>query len=229
MNTLVLVVIGILIIYTLLGYRAGLIKTVFSICSMIVALILTLMISPHISKAMQSNEKIVTYFSEKVENVLNLDESFNQSVSDSVSGIDKLPLPKTLKDSLIKNKNAQTYDALGVTNFSEYISHSLARIVINALSFIGTFVLLLIGLRILCKVLDVISKLPVLNQINKFTGFVAGFAKGLIVLWLLCIALIMFSGTQVGKACFEMINESTFLGIIYNNNVILYFITKVII
>lgn len=228
MNTLFFVVIGIIVLFSYLGYRAGLIKTVFSICSMIIALVFTLLISPNISKALQSNDHIVDYFSKKVEKVLKLDEKLDQSITDQLSGIDKLPIPKSIKNSLIKNNTSKAYEVLGVSSFTEYVSHSIARIVINALSFVVTFILLLIGLRILCMVLDVISKLPVINQINKLTGLIAGFVKGMIVIWLLSIVLLMFSGTELGKSCFEMINESSFLGLIYNNNFILYFITKVI-
>ncbi len=222
MNILSLIVIGILVLYTFLGYKSGFIKTIFSICSMIIALILTLLISPHISKALQEKEAVVTYFSEKVEKVLKLDE-VDSAVATQVEQIEKLPIPKSIKDTLIDTNNSKAYDALNVTNFTGYLSHSLACIIINALCFIITFLILLIALRILCKVLDIISKLPVLHQINKLTGLIAGFARGLMTTWLLCIALTIFSGTDFGKYCFEMINESVFLSILYNNNFILNF------
>lgn len=225
MNILSLIVIGIIILYTFLGYKSGFIKTVFSICSTIIALILTLLVSPHISKALQEREDVVNYFSEKVEKVLSLDKVDN-AVATQVEQIEKLPIPKSLKDTLLDTNNTETYDALNVTNFTGYLSHSLACIIINALCFIVTFLVLLIGLRILCKVLDIISKLPVLHQINKITGLIAGFARGLITIWLLCIALTIFSGTDFGRNCFEMINESVFLSILYNNNFILNFTTN---
>jgi hypothetical protein len=99
--------------------------------------------------------------------------------------------------------------------------------IINALSFAITFLILLIGLRVLCLVLDVISKLPVLHQINKLAGLIAGVVRGVIVIWLLCIVLTMFSGSELGKSCYEMINESSFLGFIYNNNFILRFVVDI--
>jgi uncharacterized membrane protein required for colicin V production len=226
MNILVLVVIGILLLFTFLGYKAGLIKTVFSICSMIVALVLTLLISPQLSKALQANDKIVGYFSEKVESALDLDK-VDDSISDKLSGIDKLPIPDSMKESLRKNDNSEAYDILGVSNSTEYISYSMACMIINALSFAITFLILLIGLRVLCLVLDIISKLPVLHQINKLAGLIAGVVRGMIVIWLLCIVLTMFSGSELGKSCYEMINESAFLGFIYNNNFILRFVVDI--
>lgn len=226
MNILALIVIIILVLYTFWGYKAGLIKTVFSICSMLVAIVLTLLISPHVSKALQEKESVLNFFTTKVESALNLDKLDN-TVSNNVEQIDKLPIPKSIKDTLIDNNNSESYDALNVTNFTSYISHSVAGIIINALSFVVVFLILYIGLRILCTVLDVISKLPVLHQINKLTGLIAGFARGLFVIWLLCIFLTVSSTTSWGQSCFEMINESVFLGIIYNNNFILKFIADI--
>lgn len=222
MNWLVLVVIAILLVYGILGYKMGLIKTVFSICSMIVALILTMFITPQVSNALQKNDKVVTYFSEKVEEVLKLDQ-----LDEKMAGVAKeevikdLPLPDFIKDALVENDETSVYKDLDVSSFSQYLSHSIALTIIKALSFIATFLILLIVLRILCSVLDIISKLPVLKQINQLTGLAAGLARGLIVIWVLCVVITVFSGTEWGKDCFEMINSNTFLSLLYNNNFIL--------
>lgn len=223
MNLLTLIVIGIIVLYTFLGYKAGLIKTIFSICSMIVALVLTIVISPHISTALKEKENVVSYFSEKVDSALNLDK-IDTTIGDKAEQIKSLPIPESLKKQLLGNDNSNAYSALNVTEFTDYISHSIACIIINALSFVITFIVLLIALRIICMLLDIISKLPVIHQINKLTGLIAGFIRGMITIWLLCIVLTMFSGSNFGKDCFEMINESVFLSIIYNNNFILNFI-----
>lgn len=226
MNLLTVIVIALLILYAFWGYKAGLIKTIFSICSMIVALALTFVISPQISKALQANEKVVGYFSEKVQNAMNLDKITN-SITDKASEIDKLPIPESFKESLKENNTVEAQVALGVNNFSDYLSHSIACMIINTLCFVVIFLVLIVGLKILCTVLNIISKLPVLHQINKFTGLLAGLARGLIAIWLLCIILVLFSSTTWGKACFEMINESVFLSILYNNNLLIQFVADI--
>lgn len=227
MNALVIIVIAILILNAYLGMRAGFIKTVFSIFSMIVALILTLVLSPYLSKTLQQNEKLVTYLSEKSAEVLNLDEiddKISQKVEDNF--IQKLPLPDSIKETLQKNNNADTYDTLGVKGFKDYVSHAVASIMINAISFVISFVVLIILLRVLCTVLNIISKLPILHQINKLVGLLAGGIHGLIIVWLLFILLTVFGGTKIGQECFTMMNESSFLSALYNNNLILHFVTN---
>lgn len=225
MNALVLIVVGILILNAYLGMRAGFIKTVFSIFSMVIALVFTLILSPYLSKSLQQNEKLVTYLSEKSAEVLKLDEideKINQTVEDSV--INKLPLPESLKNTLQKNNNSDTYDVLGVKDFKGYVSHAVASIVINAISFVIMFVVLIILLRILSTVLNIISKLPILHQINKLAGLLSGGIHGLIIVWLLFILLTIFSGTKLGRECFTMMNESVFLSALYDNNLIMKFV-----
>ena len=227
MNILVLVVIAILILNAFYGLKAGFIKTVFSIFSMILALILTLIISPYVSKALQKNEGVMNYFSEKTQEVLNLDEIEGQ-FTDKLVFINNLPLPDSFKTTLLENNNEDTYGALGVekNDFAGYVSYSVASIVVNALAFVITYLVILIGLRIISTVLDIVSKLPILNQINKLAGLVTGLLQGLIVVWLLFVLLTIFSSTDLGKTCFEMIDESIFLKELYNNNLILKFVTN---
>lgn len=226
MNILTGIVIIIIAICAYGGMRAGLIKTVFSIFSMIITLILTLWLSPMISKTLQSNDKIVDYFGSKVESVMQT-EKVGNNISDQMSFIDKLPLPEKIKVSIIDNNNSETYVALAVNDFSSYVNRSLACIIINAITFVAAYIAILIALRVLCALLDIISKLPIINQINKLSGLFVGALQGVIIVWLLFVLLTAFSGNEIGKKAFVMINESEFLSFIYNNNLILKFITNI--
>ena len=226
MNLLVGIVGIILIICAYRGMKRGLIKTVFSIFSMIIALVLTLWLSPIVSKKIQANEDIVNYFAKKIEVAFPAQEVGNK-VSDQMNFIEQLPLPQTLKTTIIENNNTDTYVALAVDNFSSYISHAIASIIINALVFIITYLLVTIALRVLCSVLDIISKLPLLNQLNKLTGLLVGAIHGFIIVWLMFVLLTAIAGTELGQKAFLLIEESPLLQYIYNNNLLLHFITNI--
>ena len=226
MNLLVGIVGIILIICAYRGMKRGLIKTVFSIFSMIIALVLTLWLSPIVSKKIQANEDIVNYFTKKIEVAFPAQEVGNK-VSDQMNFIEQLPLPQTLKTTIIENNNTDTYVALAVDNFSSYISHAIASIIINALVFIITYLLVTIALRVLCSVLDIISKLPLLNQLNKLTGLLVGAIHGFIIVWLMFVLLTAIAGTELGQKAFLLIEESPLLQYIYNNNLLLHFITNI--
>lgn len=226
MNLLGAIILIIIIISAYRGMRIGLIKTVFSIFSMIIALVLTLWLSPIIGKMVQSNDAIFNYFTQKVEKAIPSD-NIGAKISDQMNFIDNLPLPTSLKTTIIENNNSDTYVALAVDNFSSYISHSIATIIINAITFVITYLIISILLRVLCMILDIISKLPILHQINKLTGLFVGLIHGMIIVWLLFVLLTAFTSTEIGQKAFAMINESAFLSYIYNNNIILHFITNI--
>lgn len=228
MNWLLIVVIAILAINALVGIKAGFIKTVFSLFSMIVAIILTMWLSPYVNNLMKGNAKIYNAISSKVEEALpfELDE-YKQSEQNSF--IDKLHLPKSIKESLIENNKEQVYKEmeLGINNFKGYVSSYLTGLIINAISFIVTFIVILIILWVLCFALDLISKLPLLNQINKMAGLAAGLVHGLVIVWILMILLTMFGSSSFGQEAMQMIEESEILSILYNYNLLLRSITNV--
>jgi uncharacterized membrane protein required for colicin V production len=225
MNWLLVIIVAILAVNTLIGLKVGFIKTVFSLVSMILALTLTIWISPMVNNFLKDNEKFYHYISEKVEKVMPLlqEQADGEKQEAEIEG---LKLPKSIKNSLIKHNNAESYKSLAVHNFKGYVNGYLSGIVINALAFIITFIVILILLWIISIALDIISKLPLLNEINKTAGLLAGLLHGLVVVWLFFILLTVFGSYELGQKAMQMIEDSQVLSLIYNNNLLLGFITN---
>lgn len=223
MNWLVILVALIIGGYALNGRRRGFIRTVFTLFSTIIALMLTVWVSPVISKEMQKNDKIMGFVTEKVEKVVDFSE-VGSKITDQVKFINKLPLPTSMKHTLIENNTTDVYTAMAVDSFEAYVSNSIARIIINAVVFLAIMLIAVIGLAVLCETLDIISKLPIINGLNKTAGLFAGLLHGIIIVWIGCIVLTAFSSTKIAQDIYILINENTFLGIIYNNNLLLDFI-----
>lgn len=224
MNWVLIVTLLILVSYAIKGHHDGFIKTVFSIFSVIVAIVITIIIAPIISKELQKNDSIMKTLTKQVAKTISIDEK-NISKIDAIEIIEKLVLPKSIKEDLIENNNPEMYQSLFVNDFSEYISSYLAVIIINATTFFGVFLITWIALIILSYILDLISKLPVINGLNKTAGLLVGVIHGLIVIWIICIFLTAISSTPFGRMIFGYINDNEWLGIIYNNNLLLKVIT----
>lgn len=225
MNWLVILVAVILAGYALLGRKRGFIRTVFTLFSTIMALIVTVWISPVISKEVQKNDKVMGFVTSKVEKFVNFSGTGNK-LSEQVNFIDKLPLPGAMKTTLIENNNSEVYVAMAVDNFEAYVSNTIARMIINAAVFILIMLIITIALAVLCEVLNIISKLPIINGLNKTAGLLAGLLHGIIIIWISCIVLTIFSSTKIAQHIFTLINDSAFLSIIYDNNLFLQFITN---
>lgn len=225
MNWLLLLVILILIAYAVTGLKRGLIKTIFSMCSVLLALILTICISPRIGKALQNNEKLYDTIKGKVISIIP-EENIGDSEEEQDKFIDQLDLPKAMKDTLIKNNTSMMYEKFSTQDVKEYVANYVTCMAINALAYILTYIAIRILLSIICKTLDVISKLPLIRQVNQLAGLAIGLVQGLLAVWVLFLILTIFSGSAVGQQAFTMIDSSPILGFLYNNNILLGFVTS---
>lgn len=225
MNIMLLIIVIILAVNTLIGLKVGFIKTVFSLFSMLLAITLTTWISPLVNDFMRGNDKIYNTITSKVDQFLSMDDEEVKS-NEEIETIEGLRLPQSLKDSLIENNNKEIYKALAIDNFKDYINNYLAGVIINALSFVITFFVIMAFLWALCIALDLISKLPLLNGVNKTAGLLAGLLHGLVIVWVFFLIITVFGGTKIGQQALEMIGESEILSFIYNNNLLLKFITS---
>lgn len=211
MNWLLLLVLAIILVNGLIGMKKGLIKVVFSMVSMFLAMVLTALISPTVTGMLSNNDTIYTYVSDKVEQMVDANEEQVDS-SNEDSFIENLRLPKSIKENLVENRDK------GMSNFKGYITESISKIILKAAGFVLTFIVSLILIWVLSKVLDIISKLPVLNQINKSAGLIAGLVHGLILVWIFFAIITVFGGTGFGQSALAAVEESVILSFVYDKN-----------
>ncbi|WP_343210182.1 CvpA family protein [Anaerolentibacter hominis] len=224
MNWLLAAVIALLVIYALAGRRQGFIRTVFSMLSLLVALTVSVAVSPMISRMLKESNTVFEFVKSKTS--VSVDVKKDADVADQMEAIDELKLPKNIKTALIEHNNSDIYKALGVESFQDYVLYYLTSMVINAGTFLIVFLVIRILLFIISDALNIIAKLPVLHELNKAAGIFAGILKGLLVLWILCIVLTVFGTTHLGQTIFAQMEDSTFLMSIYNNNLFLKVVTS---
>ena len=87
-------------------------------------------------------------------------------------------------------------------------------------------IVIYIILSIIINVLDFVAKLPLISNINKSGGLVIGLVKGLIYVWIACLALTAFSDKAWAQEAFRQINNNKLLTIIYEYNPIIFLVTK---
>ncbi len=213
------------------GWRAGFVKTVFSLVSTIAVIIITLMFSPVVTELLKNNETITGVISEGMESIVDLSglqETIGSSI-DVEALIDGLELPDSIKnvikDSFADALEAQEEEATELVGaqtekLEAYICDRLTDIILNAVGFFATFLLAAVGMAVLCFVLDLISKLPVLHQINTLAGVAVGALEGLVILWIVFIVITMLGSTEFGQSALAQISESRVLSILYDTNIL---------
>lgn len=233
MNWLLLLSLAIVGVFAFIGWRVGFVKSVFSLVSTIAVIIITILVSPIVTNLLKSNETISGAIQSKLEAVIDLsgiaENLSSDEEKDPAAFIDGLNLPDSIKDTIkdsladtmeAKEEEAAAFVGEKLDSLEVYICELLTGIILNALGFFITFLVAAVGLAILCFVLDLLSKLPVLHQINTFAGVVMGALEGLVILWIVFIVITMLGSTGFGQNCMEMISESKILSYLYDSNVL---------
>ena len=225
-NLLELLVFLFLITMLVRGYNKGLLKISISLIALLSSVIALNLINPYLRKQLQENTKInqfvLTTIYEKI-GLQNIHGSTETDMKRSMA-IDELNVPVMMKDILKKNDDRTVYEKLGVYTFSDYIASYVTQMIVNAISYVGSFVFVWLVLGILFKGNKLLSKLPVLGGLNKKFGAIAGFAMGLIIYWILCIFIIAFSTIKPIGSLAGLIDCSPFLVFLSRLNPIAFFL-----
>ena len=138
-----------------------------------------------------------------------------------VAAIEKADLPDVFKNLLSVYNNSEIYKELGVDTFAQYVGSYLARLIINIVAFLCTFVLITIVLRAIVFALDIVSNLPVLGFINRLAGGAIGVIGALVIVWTVFVVITLLYTTSFGKEMYRMIQSDAILKTIYEYNPIL--------
>ena len=221
MNWTLLAILAILIVNVLIGIKKGLIKMLFSALSVVVVVIITSIFAPKLAEYLKDNTTWDDSLKAKTESFL-LDKGI---IKDNVEiDVSELPLPDMIKDKIADG--TEDFIEQGVKGYNEAVVSKVSGVIFSAIVYIVFFIVAMALTSIICMILDVVSKLPVLNQINKTAGGIIGFIQGLIVVWLFMIIVMIFGNTEFAMAVHKDINANPILTFLYDKNAIMYFVTK---
>lgn len=216
------IVVAVILFFLLcMGYRRGFIKEIVSTFFVILAIVVVWFVNPYVNTFIRENtpvyERVQHSFSEFVEEQMAEISTPDKSQQESI--IDNLALPELIKKEIEKNNTAEVYSYLAVNSFKEYVSGYLAAAVVNGLSFIVSFILATLMIRILSYALNIIASLPVIRGVNKIAGALVGLIKGIMFVWVAFVILTILCNTGVGQICMDLIEQDTFLSYLYNQNI----------
>ena len=221
MNWLFFVVAGLILYHVADGLRRGFIKKSVSAVSLILTLVLVTWLTPKITTFIQEHTSIQESLQEKCSEFF-LKEEYNEDVkTDQVLMIENMNLPENVKEKLLENNNHEAYDLLEVTGFHDYVGAYLASMIISALSYLLTFVIVWTGLRAILIALDIVTMLLLLHGLNKWAGALLGAAEGIVLTWIAFLLVTVMCNGELGQSFFRLICENPFLLFLYNQNMIM--------
>lgn len=232
MNILLVIILVFILFSLILGIRRGFIKNLTVLGSSVVAIIVTFLLLGTVTQFVDANLNLTEYFAQKfrVKVESSLPEGFTTEMGElpllaQASVIEGMPFPQTLKDKITENNHTSMYELLGVSGFVEYLTHYIAGCLVRIICFFVLFLVVFLVLRLIFGNLTHVSTLPIINGIDSLLGGVLGLGVALVVIWLFFLILTLFCTTALGQMSFAMIGQSRLLSWLYDNNILLNFLT----
>lgn len=138
-----------------------------------------------------------------------------------MEAIQNADLPDVFKSLLTVNNNSEIYEQLGVETFAEYVGGFIAKLFIDIVSFLCTFLLVTIILRAIVFALDIVAELPGIGAVNHLVGGLMGVMGALVIVWIMFLLITLLFSTAIGKELFRMIEANGFLQVLYDYNPVL--------
>lgn len=209
------IVLGIMLIFVIVGLCTGFVRSVVKILSGILSLVLAFVLCKTLANVLAStfglDEKLTTLFT----GWLNVDPSVS-GVDAITAQLQSMNLPQYITDLIV---NAlQSAGVSAATTFNETVPPLLAKIALVVGSFIILWILFKIIFLIIKGMLKFVDKIPIIRGINKLLGAVFGFLKGAVLI-LTALMLVSVFASAMPTAVMDEIDKSTVTKYCYENNI----------
>jgi len=200
MNYLIdLILVALIAISTFIGYKKGLIKVAFSLVSFILAIALSVVLYKPISNF------IIEYTP--------IDDYIEQTISQRLTS-PEITVEET--ENIVSNY-FNNFKSISTNVLANGISKTIINIACILIVFVVSKILLL-----LFKWLgDLISKLPLIKQVNSAGGFLYGLLRGFIFIYGVLALIAIISPVANINNIINIINNTIITNIMYNHNIIL--------
>jgi len=221
LNELDIFVIASFAIIMFISWRRGLLLTLFSLFSFVIAIVITNTAYPTVGEYLRVNTTLYAQISDFVSKNINLGENLSQTTKPEQNQIiEGLNMPGVVTVSLIENNNPEVYAIIGANAIDEYITGITTEIIINIIAMMLVFVAVSIVLAFVSKSLRLVSRLPVINTFNKAGGLLLGAALATAFVWLIfTISFLFFPQYRIEITA--LIDESVLAKYFFESNSIL--------
>ena len=215
MNWVLMLVLLVLVCCAIYGYTKGFLRIVFSLVAWVIVLVFVSWATPHVSQWIQENttiyEKIEAACEESVRRAAQgkMEEGAVEQYGEA--GELGLDLPESVMAQIVS----------GASGVYAGIAQSLAGFIVQGIAFVTVLILSWILVHVISALLGIVSHIPILKGVNRFTGMLAGLMQGLLIVWIAFYIVALCSAGETGRVIVSYINQSAFLKELYENNILL--------
>lgn len=228
-----------LILMFVVGYSRGFIRIAFSILAMIISVFLVNLLEPVVVNAIEKTDVYQSIY-KSVENSVNgtivekmtgkeKEAYSNQQINEFLNTkldqqqmqklYNSIQLPNMVKQQIEKVQNTQAKSGT-VSLLSSQLAAAITNMVLHVVVFIVLFVIINAILRLIISLLDIVSRLPIINMINRAGGGVLGLAEGVLILWVAFLIVDLVASSGQNAALLQTIKNNQILNWIYEKNLL---------
>ena len=202
-----IVIVAILLLSVIMGYKKGLVNVIFNLCAFLVAIIITVILYKPIAGIVINNTQI----DENIEQtIIEKGTSEKEENTDEASSLDKY-IEKYVQDAAVDAKNEAVQIA----------AKAIAVNVVNIITAILLFIIVRIALIFVKFLVEALAELPIIKQFNKAGGILYGALRGLIIIYVLLAILFFIVFVNNNIEISSAIDSSIITKYLYGNNIIL--------
>lgn len=223
MNWVLMLVLLVLVCCAIYGYTKGFLRIVFSLVAWVIVLVFVSWATPHVSQWIQENttiyEKIEAACEESVRRAAQ--GKMEEGAAEQYGGAGELGLPESVMAQIVSGASGAADTVLAETGVYAGIAQSLAGFIVQGIVFVTVLILSWILVHVISALLGIVSHIPILKGVNRFTGMLAGLMEGLLIVWIAFYIVALCSTGETGRVIVSYINQSAFLKELYENNILL--------
>ena len=210
------ILILIMVLSILIGYKRGLIKVAINFLAIIVSIIIALILYRPVANFVISNTEA--------------DENISNSIYEKIKDVDFENISDEEKEKNEILKFSENYIKTGLEkskdNVGRYVADSISITIIEGLSFIGLLIVIRIAFIALRIVSNFIENIPIIKQFNKSGGIIYGIIEGFFIINLILAALYILNPMISNGEIEKNIEKSKITKIVYENNIIVSTVEK---
>ena len=189
------IIVAIIILSAFLAYRKGLITLAIQLVAVIIAIVITLILYKPVSNL--------------IVNVTNIDETIQDAILEEANDI-------MTNDEEGSNQIVETIQ----NNMLPETARTISINIIEGVVILILYILIRIGLKFVTALANLVSKLPILNQVNKLGGLIYGILRGVLLVYILLLLVNLSGAIEPQNQVYSSVQES-YIGKVMNENNIL--------
>lgn len=196
-----IIIVAVILLFTFIGYKRGLVKLAFSLCSFFIAIAIAFSIYKPITNIILDKTSI--------------DESISKAITDRI-----LPEGASINSEFDANANFPEIIINKGANTVGELANSFSSTIVGVCCFIVIYIVVRIALKFVTALANLIAKLPLLKQFNELGGLIYGACQGVFIVFL-GFAVISLASPLMDADILSNINNSMLGSWVYNNNFLL--------